>query len=190
MMLNLLKYHYCKRRMVAFVNGDLPAPARRRVARYIDENQAIYRDYIATRRITQELQTRIPAANRPTDVQLNRIWDGIQADLRPAPRGWMPQKVFRPGYALAMLATVMAIALPLLLGENSISLAADTTLPEPGYRVTLATTIAPDDSLHIAAATAEPMFTDSPTDNTILQATPRPVLEPGENATRTYGNDN
>ncbi|MEQ8673482.1 MAG: hypothetical protein RLP44_27400 [Aggregatilineales bacterium] len=183
------KLRYCKTRMVAFINGDLPEKSRRRIGRYIDDCPACYDEYVNQRRALQELKPELKRVGMPRPEQLDRIWNAIQTEMTPE----MSKPVSRPpararlayqrtSYAVAMLVTILLVVVPLMLGNSGVSLAADTTLPEPAQRLTLARTDAPEDNVQsVAAATAEANIITTENLGTTLQATPRPVLEPGEN---------
>ncbi len=181
------KYRYCKARMVAFVNGDLSLRARRRIAHYIDECSKCDDLYTQERRMAQELQDRLHRTKAPDVMQVTRMWSAIQAEMTPVSADKsrsVPYYYQRTRYAVAMMVMVLTMAVTIILGNSSASLAAETTLPEPVNRYTLATTTSPDDNVLVAAATAEPGSTDAVTLsglNLTLEATPRPVLAPDEN---------
>ena len=181
------KLRYCKTRMVAFINGDLPEKSRRRIGRYIDDCPACYDEYVHQRRALQELKPELNRVGIPRPEQLDRIWNVIQmemtAERKPAirPPARVRHVYQRTSYAVAMVVTILLVVVPLMLGNSGVSLAADTTLPEPAQRLTLARTDAPEDNVQsVAAATAEPNVITTENLGTTLQATPRPVLEPDE----------
>lgn len=187
------KLRYCKTRMVAFINGDLSEKARRRVGRYIDDCPACYDEYILQRNALQEIKPALRGMGIPDARQLDRIWGNIQAEMAADYQKVVanPTRIHRTyqrtTYAVAMIVTILLIVAPLMLGKGDVSLAADTTLPEPVQRLTLARTDPPEDNVRsIAAATAESELVNTvylgTTQQAItLQATPRPVLEPDEN---------
>ncbi len=188
------KIRYCKTRMVAFINGDLPEKARRRVGRYIDDCPACYDEYILQRTALQEIKPALRGMGIPDARQLDRIWGKIQVEMtvdyrKPVGQPTRVRRTYqRTTYAVAMIVTILLIVAPLMLGNGGVSLAADTTLPEPVQRLTLARTDPPEDNVRsIAAATAESdgvmntVFLGTTQQAITLQATPRPVLEPDEN---------
>lgn len=149
-----LKFHYCQRRMAAYLNGELPTAARRRVARYIDEHPrcaALYRQQRAVRR---ELDATLPAFGRPSAGELDRIWSGIQAGMQPVTmsRGASPLRI---RYGLGVLAVITLLWLPLLLVNHPVAALSPATQPDPRVQV-VAATASPEESLPpIIAQTAQ-----------------------------------
>ncbi len=125
------KYRYCKVHMARFVNGDLADPVRRRVARYIDESEDCYREYMRHREFAQKLERSLPTFGRPNSQQLGRVWSALQTDLQtPQSQSiWYSDFSWRSSmqfsYGLAVLALTMALMLPLALGYNSSALAVE-----------------------------------------------------------------
>jgi anti-sigma factor RsiW len=128
------KYHYCKRRMVAYINGELSERSRRRMARYIDECADCHAEYTRQRCTQREIHDRLPSIGRPQAGQLDRIWTAIQADLsRPATANYQPQR-FQLRYGFAVMLMVAALVFPLLFSDGGVSPAA-ATQPTPDARV-------------------------------------------------------
>lgn len=125
------KYFYCKYRMVAYLNRELSEPARRRVARFIDECDDCYAEYIRQRELKREIQSRFPAFGQASEAQLNRIWSAIEGDLMDSsPRSSKPRSL-QYGFIIAVLLSLLLI--PLMTSENSISQAV-ATQPAPVLR--------------------------------------------------------
>ena len=59
------KYRYCKVHMAKYLSGDLSDITRRRIARFIDESQDCYDEYLRQREITDQLQRSLPAVWPP-----------------------------------------------------------------------------------------------------------------------------
>ena len=121
------KEMYCKRRMVAYINGELPPQARRRVARYIDECDNCYKEYIRQRGIQRELESGMHMVGRPSEMQLNRIWLGVQSDL------YQPDFAHnKPSVYLGLLTMVLLIAMlvPLFFDTQTLAQSA-ATQPTP-----------------------------------------------------------
>lgn len=119
------KYRYCKVHLARYLSGDLADPARRRVARYIDENEDCYREYMRHREFAQKLERSLPAFGRPNSQRLDKVWSALQADLQtPRSRSaWHSDFSWRSSmqfsYGLAVLAISLALMLPLALGYNA-----------------------------------------------------------------------
>ena len=125
------KYRYCKVHIARYVSGDLADPARRRVARYIDENEDCYREYMRHREFAQKLERSLPTFGRPNSQRLEMMWSALQADLQ-APQSqtlWFSDFGSRSSlqfsYGLAILAIVIALMLPLALGYHASPLSID-----------------------------------------------------------------
>lgn len=158
MLLLYLRTLYCKTRMVAYVNGELPPAARRRMARYIERYPTCYAEYIRQREAARELNFRMPLVGQPEKAALDRIWAAVQSELdtgsQPASnlpasnlpanqsdtllkqpllrRDWRREsKAFRVRYGVVGLVMAMAVALPLTFGANHTAFAVSLTQPIP-----------------------------------------------------------
>lgn len=138
------KYRYCKVLMARYVSGDLPLAARRRVARYIDECEDCYREYMRHREFTQELERNLPTLGRPASAQLNQVWERLQDDLQaPAQerawlRGYGASGSLHFSYSLVLAAIALALLVPLMLGYQAAMFTGD--LPRvPQYAAIVST---------------------------------------------------
>ncbi len=171
------KYRYCKVHMARYLSGDLSDPVRRRVARYIDENEDCYREYMRHREFAQKLERSLPVFGRPNPQQLDQVWTALKADLQ-TPRAqslWYSdfgsRSSMRFSYGLAALAIAIALMLPLALGYHS-PLLSISIARAPHYAVVLRP---PAQDLSSAALfeTVEP---GSSGPAPLLQSTPSPRL--------------
>jgi len=138
--------------MVAFINGELPLKSRRRVARYIDECESCYTEYIRQKQIVRDLQTKLPIIGDPSNTQLGAIWSAIQSDLQTQRR--TPKRVYRARYGFMTLGVMLVLIMPFTLGNGfpkTISLVG--TQPAPYQDTMIETTVAPDDYRPVAMAT-------------------------------------
>ena len=78
------KLRYCRVQMARYISGDLPAGARRRVARYISECEHCYREFIRHREFTQTLERNLPLIGRTDPATLDRVWARLSAGCRPS----------------------------------------------------------------------------------------------------------
>lgn len=158
----MFKLWYCKTRMTAYVNGELPLHARRRMARYIDECPQCYAEYIRQRHVQQELVNQIAAIGKPDAGQLDRIWSAIQLDMKPA----RPNRAyFQMRYGLVTLAVFFALALPLLLIDKQV---ASATVTQPTPKAIVVTTRAPE--VRVAVATQVPVTEELATVSVLMPA--------------------
>ncbi len=84
------KYRYCKVHMAKYLSGELSDLTRRRIARFIDESQDCYDEYLRQREVTDQLQRSLPTFGRPDAQRLDSIWMSMQSELAPAVGGGLP----------------------------------------------------------------------------------------------------
>src|SRR3990170_2279910 len=113
------KYHYCKTRMTAFINDELPPRARRRIARYMDECPDCYAEYLRQRDLQHELMRNLPSFGRPRPAQLGHIWSAIQQNMRT--RASQVRHRYHARYGLSTLMLLLTLFLPLLVRHDSVS---------------------------------------------------------------------
>jgi len=151
MMLNF-KIRYCKIRMVAFVHSELSLKAKRRVARYIDECPACYAEYQRVRELKRELDYRLPTFAQPKNGQLDRVWMAISSELNTRrPHRTVFQR-YRASTSAAVIVLLIALLLPLTMGNSSVS-RASATPPVPTNPISVATTDTPGTIRLVTAAT-------------------------------------
>ena len=170
------KLRYCRVLMARYVSGDLSDAARRRVARYIDECEDCYREYMRHREFTQRLDRNLPIIGRPDAARLAQVWARLQDDLQ-APKQH-PARLRDSGtsagmsfsYGVALVAISIAILVPLMLGYHSAVLAVD--LPRVPIVAGIANTPetdSADDQILLATARGR-----SNRNTPLLQNTPAP----------------
>ncbi len=132
------KYHYCKNRMIAYLNGELPTASRRRMARYIDECPHCYNEYTKQRALHRELMDSLGRFGQPQTVQLDRIWSAVQGELFiPAHKPRLYHR-YSLRYGLATMAVMLVLVLPLFMRGNTIA-QASITQPEPNQSAIVVT---------------------------------------------------
>jgi anti-sigma factor RsiW len=125
------KHRYCKVHMARYVNGDLAEPVRRRVARYIDESEDCFREYMRHREFALKLERCLPTFGRPSSQRLDELWSSLQMDLQnPSPRpAWLrdfgARSSLQFSYGLVIIAISIALMLPLMIGYHSSLLSID-----------------------------------------------------------------
>lgn len=128
------KYRYCKVHMAKYLSGDLSDVARRRIARFIDESQDCYEEYLRQRQITDQLQRSLPAFGRPDTQRLDNIWLSLQSELAPAAPGALPRPSYPGntpiGQGLFMVLLAATLLLPLAVGFHT-SVASVDLPPRP-----------------------------------------------------------
>lgn len=135
----MFKYRYCKSRMVAFLNDELPPAARRRIARYIDECPDCYAEYIRQRDLQHRLSADMPRLAQPDARQLDSLWSRIQAEIQPSPPQARPVS-FRMRYGLVAVALVFMLLLPMVFDDSQVTQAAITQPAPPRADVVETTT--------------------------------------------------
>ncbi|MDE2821090.1 MAG: hypothetical protein OXT68_06905 [Chloroflexota bacterium] len=132
------KYRYCKVHMAKYLSGDLSDVTRRRIARFIDESQDCYEEYLRQREITEQLQRNLPVFGRADSQRLDNIWVSLQSELAPAATGALPHPSYPASYPgntpigqslfMALLAAILL--LPLAIGFHT-SVASIDLPPRP-----------------------------------------------------------
>ncbi len=176
------KYWYCKSRMIAYLDGELSAVARRRVARYIDECPACYAEYRQQREMRREIDAALPAFGRPTDDQLQRIWSGIQAAItapEPQPRLALP----RLQWGALMVVIGIMIVTPLMLSGPGVAPVV-ATQPVPAVRAVTTAIAAVTDESTTVVVTDDVAVRATPysemTNHVTAEITPAAAVTPGE----------
>lgn len=152
------KYRFCKVHMARFVNGDLAEPVRRRVARYIDECEDCYREYMQHREFAHKLERSLPTFGKPGAATLDKVWISLQADMQAPPTrsdGIHAPAGLKFSYGLVIAAITLALLLPMLIGIHAAGLSVDLPLG-PGYASTLSDSGASSAGMASIGATAEP----------------------------------
>jgi anti-sigma factor RsiW len=159
------KYHYCKVRMAAFINGELPPDMRRRMGRYIDECADCYAEYRRQRALLNDLSARLPTLGQPDNQQLERVWLAVQAELLPPSRQPVHPAYFAR-YGLATLMLMVVLLVPFVLSGRQMVSPAVATQPRPAVALSIATASAPHDNSPDAVVTL-PVSTADPEIETI-----------------------
>ena len=170
------KYRFCKVHMARFVNGDLADHVRRRVARYIDECDDCYREYLQHREFAHKLERSLPTLGHAHPAKLDKIWTSLQADLleTQASPHWFGDFRSRPGsnfsYGLVIVAITIALLLPMMIGFHTTLLTVE--LPHMPQYASIVRTPASQSSQKsfISATTRSNARRQSP----LLQNTPSP----------------
>jgi anti-sigma factor RsiW len=150
------KVQYCKRRMVAYINGELSPGAQRRVARYIDECDECYAEYMRQRGVQRELESGMRMVGRPSEAQLDRIWWAVQHNLHEPTK---PHTVSSLHLGLLTMALVMVLMLPLFLDEYNVSQTAATQPAPQSVSLNAMATEAPGQVLLVRANSARFVLT-------------------------------
>lgn len=146
----------CRAKLPAYLHRELNPRLRRRVAAHLNNCPACYAAYREQQDIARELQDMLPAFGQTDSVQLGRMWSAVQTEMAQPQRRFQP--VFRARYSLGVVALLVALALPWMLGGQSRALAlpmpptpAGTGLqetPPVTNATTAATAEAPEASAH------------------------------------------
>lgn len=156
---------YCKARMTAFIHGELELNVRRRVARHLDECANCDAEYQHRRELAQALQERVAHIGQPKTRQLQKIWGGVQRDLQPGERS---AHLSPARYGLAALVLVVALLLPLTLGNHGVQF----NIPTHPAPATAATRTPADQTVMTVALVVTDKVARTP--NLALHNTPEP----------------
>ena len=172
------KYRFCQVHLPRYLSGDLSDAVRRRVARYIDECEDCYREYMRQREFAHKLQRSLPTLGRPDSGKLEQIWTSLQEDLseprrrRPSFKDYGSKASLQFGYGLVVIAIFIALLLPLMTAQRASLLS--MALPRAPHFAAMNPTSAPYLSqLHLPGVTAQP---SENTTAPMLQNTPSPKL--------------
>ncbi|RMG76450.1 MAG: hypothetical protein D6711_03855 [Chloroflexi bacterium] len=121
----MMKYRYCRSRMVAYINGELPPRVRRRMAQYIDTCPRCYAEYVRQRELQHELKMRVPGIGIPEAGQIERIWNAVQLQMQQ-PTVATPH--LRYGVLIAVM--VVLLMIPLFVSQPAVE-ASVATQPQP-----------------------------------------------------------
>lgn len=162
--------------MARFVSGDLTDPVRRRVARYIDECEDCYREYMNHREFAFKLEHSLATLGQPRSAKMDQIWSALQADLRatPARPHVFADFATRPSlnfsYGLVIIAITVALLLPLIFGFQASLFAVELPLL-PQNEAIVRTPAADSQQTGFVGATTEP---NARRRAPLLQNTPSP----------------
>jgi len=173
------KYRYCKVHMAQYLSGDLSDTTRRRIARYIDECEDCYNEYIRQRNLANQLERELPIFGRPSATTLDNMWASIQAELaQPTDSSsgmltYRPQKRQTWGYGLVMLLVALMLLIPLVIGYHaSVSPVPLPPRPQTAIIVKTPTTVADNNRVILASITQPSVPLHFP----LLQNTPAPTF--------------
>lgn len=171
------KYRYCKVHMAQYLSGDLPDTTRRRIARYIDECDDCYNEYIQQRNLANQLERELPVLGRPSATKLDSIWASIQSELETPTQTSSDMLMIRPQkrqtwtYGLVMLMVAFMMMVPLAIGYHaSVSPVPLPPRPQVIEIVKTPTTIADNNQVILASITQPGIPLRMP----LLQNTPAP----------------
>jgi anti-sigma factor RsiW len=121
----------CQAHLLTYLHNDATPLMRRRVARHLDHCEACYTLYQQELQLMRELKRAVPHIGAGNSANFDRVWRGIQAEIRQ-PSG--PR--FQMRYGLAMLALILVFLVPMTMGNQNLSL---TALPPPAPIAALVT---------------------------------------------------
>lgn len=171
------KYRYCKVHMAQYLSGDLSDTTRRRIARYIDECEDCYNEYIRQRNLANQLERELPSFGRPTEQKLDNMWAAIQTELAAPTTKSSSMLTYRPrkrqtwGYGVVMILVAMMLLIPLAIGYHaSVSPVPLPPRPQTVEVVKTPTTVADNHQVILASITQPGVPLHVP----LLQNTPAP----------------
>lgn len=172
------KYRYCKVHMAQYLSGDLSDTTRRRIARYIDECQDCYDEYIRQRNLANELERELPSLGRPSTQKLDNMWASIQAEMA-LPTETQSNMLYRPrrhpkwSYGLVMMVVALLLLTPLAVGHH-VSASPVELPPRPQALVIVKTPAVVAQDNHVVLASISITQPSIPIKFPLLQNTPAP----------------
>lgn len=130
----------CQFHLVAYIHNELPPHLRRRVSYHLDDCSACYGVYIQQRDLARDLQNVVPMVGRGEKPRLDRVWSAVQTDMTK------PRRIsifYQTRYGLALMAAVLGLLFPWVVGSQNVTLAAPPTQPAPLLAVQTAGITAP-----------------------------------------------
>ncbi|NWF68206.1 MAG: zf-HC2 domain-containing protein [Chloroflexi bacterium] len=118
--------HAVRARLTPYLHGTLPLKVRRRVSAHLERCPHCHAAYVQQRQLMHELQRRLPPLGQPTQPQLARVWDGVQAEVRASQDKSPAVRMlrYRASYGLAALGLVALLLLPVVTQHDSASASA------------------------------------------------------------------
>jgi len=171
------KYRYCKVHMAQYLSGDLSDTTRRRIARYIDECDDCYNEYIRQRNLANKLERDLPAFGRPSEQKLNTMWASIQAEL-DTPSADSGMLTYRPrgnttlSYGFVMLILLALLFTPMVIGYHTSVTSVDLPPQPQTIRIVKTPTTIAQNIEVVAAVTQSTVPIRIP----LLQNTPAPTF--------------
>lgn len=111
--------HYSQTRMIAYIHGELPPKARRRITAHLDRCPTCSAYYLREREAVRELAQRVSLLGQPTTSDLRGIWRAIDAGMSPKAHA-VGQRLVPARYGLAMLMLALSLLLPATLGNRNV----------------------------------------------------------------------
>lgn len=164
------KLAYCHRHMAAFINGELPEHARRRVARFIDSCPDCYNLYMQEKQLQRDLRGELTTLVRPQSAELNRMWQSIQSELTRKTVRRAP--ISHKRYGLATVSLLIALLLPFALDGTQFSQSIATPPTPRGETSEEVATANPIQPTMVAIATLQPRQTSSQLSRIVPEAVP------------------
>jgi anti-sigma factor RsiW len=130
----------CRLHLIAYIHNELSPHLRRSVSYHLDDCPTCYALYAQQRDLARDLQNAVPMVGRGEKPRFDRVWAAIQTDMAK------PRRVsifYRTRYGLALMAAVLGLLFPWIIGNQSATLAAPPTQPAPLLAVQTAGVTAP-----------------------------------------------
>ena len=132
----MISCRICREHLPGYISRELSTAARSQVAAHIQTCDACYAVYVQQRNLSSELARTIPALGNPLP-RFDRIWAGVEADLRQPKR--QPMRLDQARYTMIVLLLMIALLLPWSIRAQQFNL---PTPPTPAALNTPATPIA------------------------------------------------
>ncbi len=105
----MISCRVCREHLPGYISRELTTAARSQVAEHIQTCNACYAVYVHQRELSSELSRTLPGLGSPLP-SLERIWAGVEAEMRAPKRQSISLEQAR--YSLAVVLLVIALLLP------------------------------------------------------------------------------
>lgn len=130
----------CQSHLIVYIHNELSPHLRRSVAYHLDDCPSCYTLYVQQRNLAHDLQNALPMIGRGEKPRFDRVWAAIQMDMAKPRRASI---FYQTRYGLALMAAVLGLLFPWVIGNQNVSLAAPPTQPAPLLAVQTAGVTAP-----------------------------------------------
>ncbi|MFN8376638.1 MAG: zf-HC2 domain-containing protein, partial [Anaerolineae bacterium] len=124
----MLRCRAVQAKLTAYIHGELPLKARRRVAAHLEHCPRCQSAYQRERELVHELERELPRVGQGHKTELARVWSKVQREIY-APETPRPTLHYRASYGVAALMLMLAMVVPYALSRGDNAVVPSRTLP-------------------------------------------------------------
>jgi anti-sigma factor RsiW len=125
----MLRCQAVQTHLTAYIHGELPLKARRRVSAHLERCERCQSAYQRQRELVRDLEQELPRVGQAQSAQLARVWSKVQTELDTPARRRRPSLRYRASYGVAALLLVIVMFVPYALNMDNSPRASLRTLP-------------------------------------------------------------